>query len=127
MNASKLSMPRRRVRGSAQVFGIGNRIAALHLLARDAERELVGKEIVGDPHLVAIRVGAEREQRRMLRLPAEPADAAVAGCDIDDDRGAPAHAVAIAIVRIVERQQRLVGNRFDEARRRTAGSARAAR
>jgi hypothetical protein len=43
MNASKLSMPRRRCRIGA-VFGIRNRIAALHLLARNAERELVGKD-----------------------------------------------------------------------------------
>ena len=38
------------------ILGIGNRVAQLHLLGRDAERELVRKQIVGDPHLVPVGV-----------------------------------------------------------------------
>ena len=98
------------------ILRIGNRVAQLHLLRRDPEGELLRKQVVGDPHLVPVGVGAERQQRRVLRLPSEPSDAAPAGGDVGDDRGATADAVAIAIAGIVERQQRLVGDRFDEPR-----------
>ena len=50
----------------------------------DAERDFGREEVVGDAHLVAIGVGAERQQRRVLRLPAEAADAPLAGRDVDD-------------------------------------------
>ena len=63
------------------VLGIGNRIAHAHALRRDADRDLLREEIVGDAHLVAIGVGAERQQRRVLRFPAEAADAPFAGRD----------------------------------------------
>ena len=77
MNDSKLSMPRRPVSGSRRSSGSGKRIAD----AASARRETpnansCGNRVVGDAHLVAIGVGAERQQRRVLRLPAEPADAA---------------------------------------------------
>jgi hypothetical protein len=51
----------------------------------------------------------------VLRLPSESSDAPFAGCDIDDHGRAAADAVAIAIDRIFEREQRLVRNRLDKA------------
>ena len=74
-----------------------------------------GKQIVGDAHLVAIGVGAERQQRGVLRLPAEAADAPLAGRDVGDDGRAAADAVAVAVERILEREQRVVGDGFDQA------------
>ena len=79
MNDSKLSMPRRSVRGIADVLGIRERIAAAHLPPRRRRaRVSCGEQIVGDAHLVAIGIGAERQQRRVLGLPAESADAPIA-------------------------------------------------
>ena len=79
MKLAKLSMPRRRVRGSATSSGSGigshSRIRAVV----DADGELGGEEVVGDAHLVAIGIGAEGQQRGVLRLPAEPPDAPLAG------------------------------------------------
>ena len=75
-----------------------------------------GKHVVGDPHLVGVGVAREGQQRGDLRLPSEPADAALAGGHVGDDGRAAADAVAIAIERIFEREQRLVGNRFDQSR-----------
>ena len=98
------------------VFRIGDPVAQLHLLRRDAECELVRKEIVRNPHLVPVGVGAERQERRVLGLPPEPSDAAPARGDVGDDGRSPADAVAVAIAGIVEREQRFVGDRFDEAR-----------
>ena len=43
------------------------------------------------------------------------ADPAIAGAAIGDDGGASADAVAVAIVGIGEGQDRLVGNRLDQA------------
>ena len=92
-----------------------------------AEREFLREEIVGDPHLVAIGVAAEGEQRGLLRLPAEASDPALAGGDVDDDRGTSADAVAVAVERIFERQQRVVGNRLDQSGAEERESARGAR
>ena len=75
---------------------------------------LRGKKVVGDAHLVSVGVGAEGEQRRMLRFPPETPDAPFAGSDIDDDRGAAAHAVAVAVDRIFQCTQRIVGDGFDQ-------------
>ncbi len=116
MKDSKLSMPRRPRPAIGLILGVGDRVALLHLLFRDPEGELLRKQIVGDPHLVAVGVAGEGEQRRLLRLPSEPSDAAPAGGDVGDDRGATADAVAIAVAGIVERHDRLVGDRFDEPR-----------
>ena len=105
MKLAKLSMPRRPVRGSRDVLGLRKRIADSHAIRRDADGELLREEIVGDPHLVAIGVGAEREERRVLRLPAEAADAPLAGRDVGHERRPAADAVAIAIEGILEREQ----------------------
>ena len=50
----------------------------------------------------------------MLRLPAEAADAALARAAIGDDGGASADAVAVAIVGIGQREDRVVGDGLDE-------------
>ena len=114
MNASKLSIAARRVRRSGPIFGILHRIAQLHLGSRDPLRQLLREQFVRDAHLVAVRVTAEGSQRRVLRLPAESADTRLPGPDVRHDRGRAADAVAIAIVGIRERQDRVVGNRLDE-------------
>ena len=98
------------------IFWIRDPVAQLHLLRGDPERELLRKEVVRNPHLVAVGIGAERQQRRMLGLPTEASDAAMAGGDICDDRGPAADTVAVPISAVIERQQHLVGNRFDEPR-----------
>ena len=108
-------MPRRPVRGSRRSSGSGNGSQTPHLAVRHAERRLDGEQVVGDPHLVAVRVGAERQQRRVLCLPAEPADAARAGGEVGDDAGAAADAIPIPVERILQREQRVVGNRLDQA------------
>ena len=89
----------------AKVFGVREGIAQTHLLGRDAERAFLREQVVGDPHLVAIRVSAKRNQRGMLRLPPEPSDAAFAGFDVDDEPGAAADAVTVTILRILERHR----------------------
>ncbi len=86
----------------------------MHAIGWDPERAFLREQIVGDPHLVAIRVGAEGDERGVLRLPPEPSDAALARCDVDNERGTSADAVAVAIVGVFERQQSLVGNRLDQ-------------
>ena len=98
----------------AQIFGIGHRIAPPHLGLRDAERRLVRKQIVGDPHFVAIGVSAKTDQRRVLRFPAEPPDALLTGFDVRDQGGPAADSVAVEILRILEIDQRLIRNRFDQ-------------
>ena len=50
----------------------------------------------------------------MLRLPAEPADPRLACSDVGEAGGASAHAVAVAIERILQRNEGVVGNGFDE-------------
>ena len=114
MKLAKLSMPRRPVRGSRMSSGSGIGSQTRIRSAETPYGELVREEVVGDAHLVAVGVGAEREQRRVLRLPSEAADAPLAGGDVDDDGRAAADAVAVAIDRILEREQRLVRNRLDE-------------
>ena len=96
--------------------GRRSRSHSLSRLGRDAEGELEREDVVGNPHLVAVRVAGEGEERRDLRLPAKPADAAFARRRVDDDRRPAGAAVAVAIERVGQRQQRLVGNRFDQAR-----------
>src|SRR2546422_3727635 len=100
----------------AHVLGIRPRVAEAHLLRADPKSELTRKQIVGDAHLVPVRVGAEGKQRGVLCLPSEAADATVAGRYVGDDRRPAADPVAVAIERIFERQERLVGDGFDEAR-----------
>ena len=84
MKLAKLSMPRRRVRGSGMSSGSGMRSQSRIRAASTSAADSVGKSVVGDAHLVAVGVGAERQQRRVLRLPAEAADAAIAGGDVGD-------------------------------------------
>ena len=50
----------------------------------------------------------------MLRFPAEPPDPALARASIGDDRRPPAHAVAVAVAGILQRQQRVIVDGFDE-------------
>src|SRR5262245_15541422 len=50
----------------------------------------------------------------MLCFPAEATDAALAGRAIDNECGAAADAITIAIERVLQRQQCLVRNRFDQ-------------
>jgi hypothetical protein len=66
------------------VLGIGADIAGLHPIGVDAVGKLRRENVVGDAHLVPVRVPRKREQRRDLRLPAEPAHAALARGRIDD-------------------------------------------
>src|SRR5262249_43939473 len=47
---------------------------------------------------------------------AEPADAPLAGRDVRHDRGTPSDAVSVPIERILERQDRVVRDRFHETR-----------
>src|SRR5262245_33574427 len=96
------------------VLRVWRRIAEAELLGRDPGCELVGKELVGDAHFVAIRVATERSECGMLRLPAKAADASIPRRTVDHHRGATADAVAIAVVGIREGEQRLVRDRFDE-------------
>jgi hypothetical protein len=100
----------------ANVFGVGKRIAQPHLFGRHGERAFVRKDVVGNPHLVAIRVCAKRDQRGVLRLPTESADTSLTAFDVGDDGGPAAHTVAVAIERVFERKQRVVGNGFHQPR-----------
>ncbi len=111
----------------AHVFRIGPQVAAPDLFLAHAEREFLREEIVGDPHFIAVGVAGERQQRRLLRLPSEAADAAFAGRHVGDDRGASDDAVAVAIERVFECEQRFVRESPRSSRRQTAGSARGAR
>ena len=74
---------------------IGQRIAHSHAILRDADGQLLREEIVGDPHLVAIRIGAKDDECRMLCLPAEPANTLLSGREIDDKRRTTADTVAV--------------------------------
>ena len=40
----------------ANVFGIGNRIATVHLCLSDPERSLLRKQVVGDSHFVPVGI-----------------------------------------------------------------------
>ena len=65
---------------------------------------------------ISLRVGitAERKQRSVLRLPTKPPDPPFTRPHVDDKSRAAADAVAISIVRIFERDQRVVEDRLDE-------------
>ena len=109
------------------ILGIGKRIAAPVLLGGQADAELLAEEIVGDAHLVAIGVGAEREQRGVLPLPSEPADAAISPWSTSRTIAArPLMPSPIAIVGIGKRQDRFIGNGLDEsgAKERNRNTAR---
>ena len=110
-----------------EVFRILEAIALAQALHGDAAARFVGEYIVGDTHLIRIGVAGKGQQGGDLRLPAEPADAPLAGGLVDDHRGTAADAVAIAIERILERQQRLRRARPRRALRQTTESARAGR
>src|SRR5688500_2495634 len=64
-----------------KVFGVREGIAQTQLLGRHAERTFMWEQVVGDSHLVPIRVSAERDQCGVLCLPPEPSDAAFAAVD----------------------------------------------
>src|SRR5262245_24709659 len=46
----------------ALVFDVRDQVARSHAIAGDANGKLLREEVVGDPHFVAIGIGAEREQ-----------------------------------------------------------------
>jgi hypothetical protein len=115
MNASKLSMPATSRDRVTHVLRIGPQVAAPDLLVGHAEGEFLREEIVGDPHFIAVGVAGEREQRRLLRFPSKPADAAFTGRNVGDNRGASDDAVPVAIERVLARQQRVIRNRLDQA------------
>jgi hypothetical protein len=127
MNASKFSMPRRPVCGSRRSSGSGKGSHERICAEENAERGFLRKQVVGNTHLVAVGVGAERQQRRVLGLPSKSSHAALSRGDIDDDRGAAADAIAIAIDGILQRQQCLVWDSLRRDRRRTRESERASR
>ena len=97
------------------VLGIRNRIAQPHAGLVDADGHLRREEVVGDAHLVAIGIGPEGQQRGVLGLPPEAADALGAGRAIGDERGPSADAVAPARLRVGQRQQGGVVDRLDQA------------
>ena len=113
MKASKLSIPRRRP-PVQDVLGFRNRVAEAQLKVGQVERELIEEEIVGDPHLVAVGVAAELQERRNLRLPPESSDPQVSGRAIGHQRGTTADPVAIEVERVLERQDGRIRNRFDQ-------------
>jgi hypothetical protein len=78
--------PRDRV---SDVFRVADPIAGAHPLGRHAEGDFGREDVVRDPHLVAVGVGAEREERRVLRLPAEAADAPLARGRVHDRAARP--------------------------------------
>ena len=82
----------------------------------DSQRHFVREKVVRDAHFVPIGVAGEGEQRGLLRLPAEPPDALAPRGDVHDAGGAPADAVAVAVVRVFQREDRLVGDRLDQSR-----------
>ena len=118
-------MPRRPGARIGDVLGIRDRIAEPHPLGvRCRAPSSVREEVVGDAHLVAVGIGAEREQRRVLRLPAEPADAALAGGrDRSTMAARPLMPSPIAIVGILEREDASRRGWPRPGRRRRAGSA----
>jgi len=90
------------------------RVAHTHSLVRDPNRHFMRKEIVGDAHLIPIGVSAEREQRRVLGFPTEAPNPPLAGRQVGHHGRAAADAVTVAIAGILEGQQRLVRDRFNE-------------
>ena len=97
------------------VLRIGRRIAELELPLGQAKGQLLGKQVVGYPHLVAIGIGPEVEQRRALRLPAEATDPQLARHQVGNERSATADPVAVEILGIRQRFEPRVGNRLDQA------------
>ena len=97
------------------VFRVGNRIADPHPGRVHADGQLAGEQVVGDPHLVAIGVGGECQQGRVLGLPPEPADPPRAGAAILDNGRPAAHAVAAAALVGRQREQGVVVDGFDQA------------
>ena len=77
MNASKLSIARLPVRGSTRSSGSLTRSHSRSRACEIPPSGSSGKHVVGDPHLVRVGVARKGQQRRDLRLPAEPADAAL--------------------------------------------------
>jgi hypothetical protein len=72
-------------------------------------RHLVRLQPIGDPHFVQVRIGRERQERCVLRLPTEATDRALAGRFEDRDLERDAAVLAS------ERFERPVRNRFNEA------------
>jgi len=92
----------------------------------DAERHLVGKQIVGDSHLVTIGVRGECKQCGLLRFPAEPADPFTPGGHVHDSHGPPADAVSVTVIRILQRDDRFIWNGLDQPRPKTGIASRLA-
>ena len=101
-------------RALTHVLGLGQRIAAPHLILRDGEDRFAREHVVRDPHFIPIRIRAERQQRRVLRLPAEAPDPALTGGGIGDHGGTSADTIPIPILRILQGQNRIVRDRFNE-------------
>ena len=97
------------------VFGIGNGIAEAHARSVHAHRDFSRKEIVRDAHLIAIGVGAERQQCGVLGLPTESADAPFARSSIGHDRRPAGHTVAPAVLEVRQRHQGVIVDGLDEA------------
>src|SRR5687768_9354895 len=55
--------------GIANIFRVRKRIAQAHPLGWNAERAFMRENVVRDTHLVAIRISAKSNQRRVLGLP----------------------------------------------------------
>ena len=100
----------------AHIFDPALRTAQLQAFGIDSQRYFVREQVVGDPHFIPIGVAGKRQQRSVLRLPAEPPDALAPRNDVDDASGPPAYAIAVAVVRVFQRENRLVGNRLHQSR-----------
>ena len=101
------------------VLDLGDGVAVAHVAVRG---RLHGDDGVRESHLRAGGIAAEGEHGRDLRLPAEAPDAQRARGVLDqvDAVGAAGDAVAVGVIRVLERDQRCIGNRLDEAEREHA-------
>ena len=96
------------------VFGIGGRIAEFERFGVDAGGDFFAEQVVGDTHLVAVGVGAKREQRGVLRFPAESADSLLTSADVGDHRRPSADTVAVPVVGVFAGPNRLIRDGFDQ-------------
>ncbi len=99
----------------ATILRIGKRIAQPHLAVRHAECRLDGEQVVGDSHLVAVRVGANASSVACCDFQPNRPTRRSAGATSITMRRASAHAIAIAVEGILQREHRVVGDRLDQA------------
>jgi len=98
------------------ILRVRDALAGGKQLPVDARGHLRWEEVIGNPHLVRIRIAGESHQAGHLRLPAEPADALRPRRRIDDEGRAAADAIGV--------RGRIVGqgaNRFRGNGRRDMG------